>query len=95
MNNNITYRFSVPNDELSVRLFLRNKWLEYVEKASQTYIETERELRQKAHRGQFGDIISLFSFICFFPIFLFFLFVFFRKCIFFYRWLPHVRIGKA
>ena len=72
MNNNVTYRFSVfPNDELNVRLFLRNKWLEYVEQASQKYIETERESRQKAHRGQFADIISLFSFICFFSNFLF------------------------
>ena len=37
-----------------------------MEQASQKYIETERELRQKAHRGQFGDIIPLFSLICFF-----------------------------
>ncbi|XP_068698722.1 intersectin-1-like isoform X2 [Montipora foliosa] len=30
----------------------RNRWLEFIEKASQTYIETERELRQKAYRAR-------------------------------------------
>lgn len=30
----------------------RNRWMELIEKASETYIETERELRQKAHRAR-------------------------------------------
>ena len=30
--------------------------MEFIEKASETYIETERELRQKAHRGALSDI---------------------------------------
>ena len=30
--------------------------MELIEKASETYIETERELRQKAHRGTLSDI---------------------------------------
>ncbi|XP_073258737.1 intersectin-1-like [Porites lutea] len=30
----------------------RNRWMEFIEKASETYIETERELRQKAHRAR-------------------------------------------
>ena len=38
-----------------------------MEQASQKYIETERELRQKAHRGQFGDIIPLVSLVRFSP----------------------------
>lgn len=29
----------------------RNRWMDLTEKASTTYIETERESRQKAHRG--------------------------------------------
>lgn len=37
-------------------LFNRNRWMELIEKASETYIETERELRQKAHRGTLSDI---------------------------------------
>ena len=30
--------------------------MELIEKASVTYIETERELRQKAHRGTLSDV---------------------------------------
>ena len=37
-------------------LFNRNRWMELIEKASETYIETERELRLKAHRGKLSDI---------------------------------------
>ena len=37
-------------------LFNRNRWMEFIEKASETYIETERELRQKAHRGTLSEM---------------------------------------
>ena len=50
-------------------LFNRNRWMELIEKASETYIETERELRQKAHRGTLSDInvrqsVYLSLFVC-------------------------------
>lgn len=47
--------------------------MELIEKASETYIETERELRQKAHRGALSDIhvhqsVYLSLYVCY-PVF--------------------------
>ena len=56
---------------LSVPLFFRNRWLELIEKASTTYIETERELRQKAYRGQFSGFPCVCLCVCLFDVCLF------------------------